>query len=248
LFYTSGSSVYPSEHKFSLKNLSIKQKYGNQYLNKFHGYSSSSIITIPQQYFGEKIKEGSFVFTDKSFTNNDGNYPKIKDDGYGNLYSTNADHSQSAATSISSSDNYIGNIFYDFGLVVISETGSWSGSVNYSEMATNYNLEFKSTNAITTHEYNVKIQPREFNKSMNYTLRMPLSGTFNNVNDLTSSANLSNPWLATNFTSSNFAPYITTINLYNEKDKDTPAIIARLAKPIQKSKKLVTQFKIRLDL
>ena len=249
LFYTSGSPTYPSESKFGLQsnNLSISQNKGTQYVNKFHGYPSSSVIAIPQQYYGEKIKEESFVYTDLNNTNNNGNNPLIKDDGKGNLYGFNAEHSQSASTPISSSDNYVGNIFYDKGIVVITETGSWSGSVNYSDFGANYEVKFDSFNPITTHEYSVTLKPNEFNKSMNYSLRMPLSGTYSNMSELTSSI-LANPYLAQQFTSSNFTPYITQIHLYNKNDFDTPVVTATLPYPIRKSSKIATIFKIRLDL
>ena len=117
LFYTSGSPQYGDEHKFGRpsSNLSIQPRVGEQYLTKYHGYSNTSLITIPQHYYGEKIKEGSFQFTDISGSNvdSDGNNPIIKDDGKGNLYSTNANlnfgtlTASSAGTdnSISSSKN-----------------------------------------------------------------------------------------------------------------------------------------------
>ena len=65
MFYTSGSSVYGNELKFSRpsSNLSIQPTQGKQFLSKYHGYPSSSIIQIPSQYYGEKIKQGSFKFT-----------------------------------------------------------------------------------------------------------------------------------------------------------------------------------------
>jgi len=254
LFYTSGSPVYPDEHKFqkSINNIALSDKVGTQYLTKFHGYPSSSIITIPQQYYGEKIKEGSFLLTDKSYTDLDGNNPIIKDDGYGNLYSTNADSNHgtlvASNSSISSSDNYVGNIFYEQGLAVITETGSWSGSVNYSDITvdSNFTIELESYNTVRTHEYNATLLPTEFNHSMNYTMRMPLSGTFSTVDEMTGSLH-KNPYLAREFTGSNFQPYITTINLYQKGDYDTPAIIANLPKPIRKSKKIATTFRIVLD-
>ena len=70
LFYTSGSPVYGNELKFSnpSSNLSIQQRNGEQFLTKYHGYPSSSILQIPSQYYGEKIKEGSFKFTDLNNT------------------------------------------------------------------------------------------------------------------------------------------------------------------------------------
>ena len=88
MFYTSGSPQYGDEHKFgqASSNLSFNPTLGTQYLNKYHGYPSSSIIQIPSQYYGEKIKEGSFTFTDLNNPDNSGNNPIIRDDGRGNLY------------------------------------------------------------------------------------------------------------------------------------------------------------------
>tara|TARA_E500000331_G_scaffold318761_1_gene331011 strand:+ start:544 stop:1458 length:915 start_codon:yes stop_codon:yes gene_type:complete len=252
LFYTSGSNQYLNEHKFAKpsNNLSLNPTHGTQYLKKYHNYPSSSLITIPSQYYGEKIKEGSFLFTDLNNTDNDGYNPTIKDDGLGNLYSTNANSNFGTLTashgsvnnSISSSENYVGNIFYDKGIAIITETGSWSGSVKYSDFGTNYNLKFGSYNTITNHEYNVVLKPNEFNHSTNYSLRAPLSGS----NPIYRT--LSTEYLATNFTSSNFQPYITTINLYQKNMYDAPIIQAKLPKPIRKSDKINLIFKIKLDI
>ena len=249
MFFTSGSPTYTGEKKFELStnNLSLNKKNKTQFLSKYHGYVSSSLITIPSIYYGEKIKETSFKLTDLNNTDNSSNSPIIVDDGKGNLYSTNANSNYGtlagvgSSTSISSSDNYVGNIFYDKGIVVITETGSWSGSVNYSDLATNYSMSFDSVNTITTHEYNVNLAPQNYNKSMNYSLRAPLSGSGKTLS-------LSTSTLATEFTSSDFQPYITTINLYQRGDYDTPVIQARLPKPIRKSDKINMRFKIKLDL
>ena len=67
------------------------------------------------------------------------------------------------------------------------------------------------------------------------------------MNELTASI-LSNPYLATEFTGSDFTPYVTTINLYQSGDKDKPVITAVLPKPIRVSNKISTTFKIRLDI
>ena len=195
LFYTSGSPIYSNTSSSSLNvaeadkfsrpssNLSIQQRIGKQYLTKYHGYANTTLITIPSQYYGEEIKQGSFLFTDLNNTDNDGNNPIIKDDGFGNLYATNANSNFGTLTassaginnSISSSENYVGNIFYDKGLVVLTETGSWSGSVNYSDLGTNYSLKFDSVNTIKTHEYNVNLLPQDYNLTTNYTIRNVLS-------------------------------------------------------------------------
>ena len=242
LFYTIGSPVYDGEHKFqnSSINLSIKQKNKNQFLTKYHGYPSSSLITIPSKYYGEKIKPNSFRLTDLNNSDINGINPIIRDDGFGNLYSTNAHHSQSNKAS-SSIDNYVGNIFYDKGLTVITETGSWSGSINYSELGTNFKLQFDSMNSIQTNEYNINISPQDYNYTMNYSIRNVLSGS-------TEALKLDTSTIASTFTSSNWQPYITTINLYQNGDYDTPVIQAKLPKTIRKSDKINMRFKIKLDI
>ena len=242
LFYTSGSPVYGNELKFSnpSSNLSIQQRNGEQFLTKYHGYPSSSVIQIPSQYYGEKIQEGSFQFTDLNNTDNSSNNPIIIDDGFGNLYSTNAHHSQSTNAN-SSSDNYVGNIFYDKGIAVITETGSWSGSVNYSDLATNFNLQFNSHHTIISHEYTATILPQDFNLTTNYSIRSPLSGSKEGFS-------LSTPYIASTFTGSEFQPYITQINLWQKGVYDSPVIQATLPKPIRKTDKINLSFKIRLDL
>jgi hypothetical protein len=255
LFYTSGSPVLTSDSKyqFHTSNFTMYDNLNPQHLNKFHGgYDSGSIISIPIHYIGERIAKKTFILTDKSYTDNSGINPIIKDDGYGNLYSTNAHHSQSSTTAISSSDNYVGNIFYDSGIVTITETGSWSGSVNYSNLtsASNYTLEFGSTQTIGTTEYSVTIDPTDFNHSMNYSLRCLPSNSTSTFEEATSSFGstiVSNPYLCSEFTGSDWHPYITTIALYNKGEID-PVIIARLPRPIMKSKKIATTFKIKLDL
>tara|TARA_X000001382_G_C3126503_1_gene164891 strand:- start:11 stop:895 length:885 start_codon:yes stop_codon:yes gene_type:complete len=242
LFYTSGSSVYGNELKFSRpsSNLSIDRQGSTQFLNKYHGYTSSSLITIPSKYYGEKIKEGSFKITDLNNNDPDGVKPVIIDDGKGNLYSNNAHHSQST-NAASSSDNYVGNVFYDKGLAIITETGSWSGSINYSDLVTNFKMKFDSVNTINAYEYNVTLLPQDYNLTTNYSIRNVLTTD-------TEPLKLSTPFIGAVFTGSDFQPYITTINLYQEGDYDTPVITAKLPKPIKKSDKLNTRFKIKLDI
>ena len=85
LFYTSGSPAYGNELKFTTpsSNLSINQQVGSQFLSKYHGYPNISLITIPSQYYGEKIKKGSFQLTEVDVTDNNNNNPIIIDEvGY----------------------------------------------------------------------------------------------------------------------------------------------------------------------
>ena len=97
--------------------------------------TSASVISVPRDLYGEEIKPGSIEL---SATINSVTYD-IRDDGDGNLYDNN--HSASFAAFKSSSFNRsqgvsstaatrgsgseVGNIFYEQGLLVITDTGSY---------------------------------------------------------------------------------------------------------------------------
>ena len=129
LFYTSGSptltNIVNGVDKFDLPGANFTIQNGNnpQHVNKFHGYDSSSVFAVSQYYYGDGIRRGSFELTDDSHPSAS---VKIVDDGYGNLYGISASISESAASSLSSSTNYVGNIFYDYGFAVVTTSGSYS--------------------------------------------------------------------------------------------------------------------------
>ena len=77
--------------------------------------------------------------------------------------------------------------------------------------------------------------------STNYSLRSPLSNDSDPLN-------LSTRFLKASFTGSDFSPYITQIKLYQDGNFDEPVIEAALPKPIRKSKKIATTFRIKLDI
>ena len=72
---------------------------------------------IPVIYYGDRIKPKSLTLKDNSKSHTT---ITIKDDGKGNLYSIGNTISESN-TAPSSSDNYVGNIFYETGLINITE-------------------------------------------------------------------------------------------------------------------------------
>ena len=76
---------------------------------------------------------------------------------------------------------------------------------------------------------------------MNYSIRNVLSTD-------TKPLTLATPYIASTYTSSNWQPYITTINLYQDGDYEEPVIQATLPRAIRKSDKINTRFKIRLDI
>ena len=262
LYYLSGSlegtgsnALRYNQSPSSLANWSF---YNNpQRVNKF--YISGSIISIPQKYFGEGIKPKSFKLVDNSTSKE----VTIQDDGQGNLYPVGNSDSQSI-TSPSSSDNYVGNIFYDHGIATITDTGSYSSSINYTDVTTgNYTLEFSSTQTVYTREYIITIQPNEFNYTMNTSARVFASGS--NLMDMNRS-----PWLHPQFTGSKTsddswwpATYINEIQLYSSNTEvlgsyeagrnrmiplTEPVIVANLPRPIKMRDDMSMTFKIRVDI
>ena len=234
LFYRSGSSKNNADEveKFNSLYHDYGQYHYSRPLFKSKYYNSGSVIYIPQAYFGERIKSGSFQLTARTGSaSNDNIKIVIKDDGNGNLYSTNAAHSQSAG-SLSSSANYIGNIWYDHGIVVLTETSSWSGSVNYTDVGNTstavgrdyrfWDVEFNSTLPIYTGQYSIRIKAGDFNTTMNESARGEKSG----------SSNIALLNLKTDLTGSGWSPYYNQIQLYRNQTEE-PALIANLPRAIK---------------
>ena len=199
---------------------------------------SASIISVPQKLFGERIKPGSFQLTGRSGSVSSSTKEiTILDDGNGNLYSSNL-HKSYSNTAFSSSDNYVGNIFYDLGIAALTETGSWSGSVKYLDIGGNsdefnrnypfWNINFNSVTPIFTSQYTIKIPAGQFNHTMNATTRpygtgdwMPSGSSIQSVANRRDELN-----------TGSFSPYFTQIHLYRNKVEE-PVMIANLPKAIK---------------
>ena len=259
MFYMSGStkvseSMGPGEiEKFNsiYHNFNQHNDLKPFHTNKF--YDSASIFYIPQVYIGNRIQPGSFQLTGRTGSySNSTNQIIIKDDSNGNLYSTNAEHSQSATTGLSSKDNYVGNVFYDLGVAVLTETASWSGSVSYfdigntvphQERTYNYwTMNLNSMTPIFTYQYSIKINSGDFNKSMNSSTKpfgeaewMPSGSSLGDV------ANLRNE-----LTASGWSPYFNQIQLYGSRD-DESLIIANLPRAVKMRDDIDLIITFRLD-
>ena len=217
-FYLSGST---SDNYGSQFNIGNDGSGRDTFLTKF--YDTGSIIFIPQNKFDEEIKKGSFVLTDTTTG------ARIVDDSNGNLYSTNATYSQSVSA-LSSSDNYIGNIFYSIGAFTITETASFDGSQDYTEVTSgNYTVSYQGTTVINTYEWTCDAQPNELNNTTNPTVFH--SNGLGQLKD--------------NLTSSNYPTYITEVGLYD--DQNSLVGYAKLSKAIPKSQKLRMKFLLRMD-
>ena len=221
--YLSGSDYTQNTKKYNrLPTPGNPLNSDDMFFDKF--YVSGSVVSIPQHEFGDKIKPGSFTLTDNTTG------AIIKDDLKGNLFGSNATFSQSAATSLSSSENYIGNIFYNLGVFAITETASFDGVKNYSEVTSgNYTVRYKGIHEISTYEYVCNAASNEFNMTQNETIFKP--GGAGKLKD--------------HLTGSNFPTYVTEVGLYDGGENLIG--IARLSKPIPKSRKLPMRFFERMD-
>ena len=196
----------------------------NMFFNKF--YVSGSVLSIPQNEFGDWIKPGTFTLTDNSTATE----IRIVDDLNGNLYAPSAPSSSDSNLSLSSSANYVGNIFYELGVFTIVETGSFDGTNNYSEVTSgNFTVNYKGVHNLTTFEYVCTALPNEVNQTQNMSIFKANSAGK----------------LKDNLTGSLFPTYVTEVGLYD--DAEDLIGIARLSKPIPKSRKIPMRFFIRMD-
>jgi len=223
--YTTSGSHYHLVNSF-LNYDGAFDGYTNIHRDKF--YSSGSVIYIPQQYFGERIKAKTFKLVDNSTDKE----IIIKDDGRGNLYSSNAHNSRSVSPA-SSSDNYIGNIHYESGVVILAETASWSGSgllatdINYTDVGrSTFGINFQSTQTIYQNELIIKIKAHEFNATGNQSIFKSVAGAHSSaVIDVISSS--LDTW----------SPYATSIAFYRE----APSVLAYRTLQLDSGENIISQ-------
>ena len=202
-----------------------------------YGYRSSSlstdernigetivVLSVPNDVYGERIQRGTFTLTSSSLT--------LTDDGFSNL---------------KSGSEIFGNIFYEHGLVVLTNNVDTS---SYQQ----YDMTFNSTHTIYEREIFIAIPESQFNVSTNPTAVYILddakyirkdfvspstptvSGSFDDYFDI----GLSDP------TGSYLRPYITTIGLYNRFNE--LLLVGKLARPIKKLPDYPMNFIIRYDM
>ena len=231
-------------------------------------HTTARVFSIPREVFGEELKPGSIRLSDTS----NGQTWDIRDDGDGNLYdfahsasfsaykSSSFDRSQGVQSNGSGSE--VGNVFYEHGIMVITDTGSYYDVGT----GTGYTLKYKATQTIREYEYAVVAGAREFNTTTNISVSSQRSGS---VTIKAGSQNIHNFFgpgdnptgegtgsFKTSYdatetaeayvTHSEFRPYVSTIGLYNDNDK--LLVVGKLAKAIKLSDELDTTFIVRFDV
>lgn len=233
-------------------------------------HTSASVISIPQKLYGERIKPGSVTITDDSGDTS----LSIKDDGDGNLYDFNYSSSfvkfksGSAANGkfdyneiTDSTGSVVGNIFYEHGVLVMTDTGSKYIDVGQKEGTDGFSIEYKAQATITEHEYTCIIGENEFNGTMNISATKQRSGSISVTGDeawklfppghaTATSGSYGNSYTAAtefeNFvTHSEFRPYVTKVGLYN--DFNQLIAIGQLSAPIKNEKDISLGIVVRFD-
>jgi len=227
-------------------------------------HDSANLISIPQELYGESISKNSIRLVDNDTS------PQIilQDDGYGNLYDVafSSSYSQREPDS-NNSGSVVGNIFYDDGFLVITDTGSYS-----NVGGGNFNLTFDSTQTIYEREYICRVEEDDFLHTNNRSLKVGQSSSiafhghdYNSNTNLVGTYRDETPYeligFATNSfqdkqyeigteligeaTHSDFATYITSVGLYN--DNNELIAIGKTAKPIKNDKEMSLTFVVRFD-
>jgi len=228
--------------------------------------TSASIISVARGLYGEKIKPES---VDLDITIGSNTFT-IKDDGNGNLYD-NAHSASFAAFKSSSFDrtqgvlsngsgSEVGNVFYSQGLIVLTDTGSYTGD------STSYTLKYQAQQTHYEYEYRLTARPYEFNTTTNISVTPDRSGSLTLPSGTVSMSRFLPPsdrpdsegrgTYATSYeatdtslgfvTGSEFHPYVTQIGLYTEDGE--LAAVGKVAKPIKLSDEISTTFVVRFDV
>jgi hypothetical protein len=258
---TSSNGVvnYTSNKVLDNTKLELKRPFTRQLKD------TATLISVPQKFYGEYIQPGSVTVTDDS---TDSTFV-LKDDSRGNLY--DVAYSSSYASRVPDSKysgSLVGNVFYNDGVIVITETGSYS-SVATNSGSNGFTLKFNSSQTIYEREYVCVVDENEFQHTTNKSLKVGRSGSFtmgsfitsslrgtrhdkfpyNLVGYSTSSINVNGYKIGTELigeaTHSDFATYVTEIGLYN--DNNELLAVGKLAKPIKNEKEMALTFVVRFD-
>jgi hypothetical protein len=251
---------YTSEDVLENTKLSLRRPYTRQL------HDTATLINIPQKYFGQIIQPKSVRITDDSTAST----IILEDDGYGNLYDVAYSSSYSNRTpDTTNSGSVVGNIFYNDGVAVITDTGSYS-TVGTGKGTDGFTIKFNSTEKIYEREYVCRVDENEFIGTTSKTLKVGQSGSVS----MATNAFSASVFAKTNFdgfpydllgyatssyessynigteligvaTHSDFNTYVSTIGLYN--DEEELLAVGKLAKPVKNEKELALSFVVRFD-
>jgi hypothetical protein len=234
-------------------------------------YAKSNVVSIPQNLFGEGIRSGSVELTDYSTSNT----IIIVDDGYGNLYDKAYETEfNNGRPTAKGSGSALGVVSYEYGLIMMSTTSSYyatvlSGSADGDgssvESIEGWKLKWQSTKTVYEHEYQCIIPSEKYNASTNISTTFQRSGSITIPQSSVSQIDLLRQVLPPAqsqystgssinastttegfVTHSFFAPYITTVGLYN--DAGDLVAVAKTSRAIRNDPEIAMSFVVRFDI
>ena len=119
---------------------------------------------------------------------------------------------------------YVGNVIYTHGQIIITDEIVAMYYNHYFDAV----LKWKSNLPIYTHNFHCKLKSHEFNYSLNKTAFETTDGKLSNL-----------------LSGSSFAPYFTTVGLYN--DANELLAVAKMSQPITKDFTKEALIKVKLD-
>ena len=274
-------TYYDIPNYFMVKNIYYEngnpyRTYGKIINNKRELHGEARLFSIPRELFGEEVKPGS---VELEVTTGGVTYD-LRDDSDGNIYdfahsasyaaykSSSFDRTQGVQSNGSGSQ--VGNIFYEHGVIVLTDTGSLvnAGAKRSGSVGTLYeghSLKYKATRTIYEYEYTVTLEPNEFNLSTNRTTTEGLSGSLGiaagtkdiykflppgdqPTNGTGSFKEFYNPTteLQGFVSHSEFKPYLTSVGLYN--DNNELLVVGKLAQPIKLQQDSPLSVVVRFDV
>ena len=209
-----------------------------------------TVISIPSKAYGNSIVPNSFAFTYQSRS--------IVDDGEGNILTPDPDQLNlygtaqyginvygSGATPI----EYIGNIIYSHGIIILTSGSLWTGiansiSASVSALLPGAAIAFSSSINVYENQYKCTTRENEFNFSQNPSILSGSNYTYGSGSYITGYSGDSD--ILYGFaTASYFSPYVTTVGLYNEMQE--LMAVGKLAQPLQSSRTTDTTILVNFD-
>jgi hypothetical protein len=189
------------------------------YTRQFNLNSIISVLSIPKDLFGDYINPKSLYFETIFSTGASSTLSFYDKEGDGLLFRSSSNQFL---------QNPLGVINYQHGTIVYVSPNNSGDAEGYID-TNNVTCSFQSSRTIYETQYKCTIRPDEFNFSLNPSL---ISGSTDGT-----------PY---NFvTGSYFAPYVTTVGLYNERQE--LLAVAKLAQPLPTSRTTDTTIVINLD-
>lgn len=207
-----GPYLSPTRENYPQTNITYPRLFNRIPTDRFF------ILSIPSRLYGEYIVPNSFIYKTiipkpTSIVNPPPGTYTLTDDGEGNIL-LNA-----AASGISITNEIVGNIFYEHGIVTML-TASLSSPTLYDRVifglngASNMTCSFSSSITLYETQYRVNIRENEFNFSLNPSLLSGSEGAIYNF-----------------ATGSDFTPYLTSIGMYD--DSQNLLAVAKLSQPLK---------------